>query len=61
MDAVKIMPGKLNRNALKLSGRGNMASSLEGYATLLRETGLKNNAEEMEIRAHMIRVKHVER
>ncbi len=38
----------------------NVATSLENYATVLRETEREDKAEEMEARAHAIRAKHAE-
>ncbi len=37
-----------------------VATSLENYAGLLRETGREDRAEEMEARAKAIRAKHTE-
>ncbi len=37
-----------------------VATSLENYAALLRETGRSDQAEEMEARARMIRAKHAQ-
>ena len=37
-----------------------VATSLENYAALLRETGRDTKAEEMEARAKAIRAKHAE-